>query len=163
MPTLEHDSGSPSGLQATATAIDTPASHLTEKAAEAGSVSPRWALIVDDSPTDRLILCHLMAKFGFKTVEAFNGIEALERLGQHPEIELMLVDWNMPQMTGLDFVKEVRSNENYTPVPIIMVTVREQMDFVIEAVGAGANEYLMKPYTLEGLESKLRLIGITAS
>ena len=155
--TQQHKGTSPEGTVGTET-FDTP--EALEDITADRVMQSGCALIVDDWATDRLILTHLIAKFGFTTVEATNGREGLERLAEHPEVELILVDWNMPEMTGLEFVKEVRANESYQSVPIVMVTVREQMGFVMEAIGAGANEYLMKPYTLEGLESKLSLLGI---
>ena len=116
------------------------------------------ALIIDDSATDRLILHHSIARFGFHAIEATNGRDGLRHLAKASGIGLILVDWNMPEISGLQFVKVVRSIQSYASIPIIMVTIREKMAFIIEAIRAGANEYLMKPYALQGLKSKLRLV-----
>jgi len=119
------------------------------------------ALIVDDSKTMRRIVGKVVKENGFETiVEAENGEEAMTRLrnaGDAP-MQLALVDWNMPVMDGLSFVKAARA-EGFAELPIIMITTEGSMEYVTRAIEAGANEYLMKPFTKESLRDKLALLG----
>lgn len=120
------------------------------------------ALIVDDSKTMRRIVGKVVKENGFETiVEAENGEEAMTRLrdsGADAPLQLALVDWNMPVMDGLSFVKAARA-EGYAELPIIMITTEGSMEYVTRAIEAGANEYLMKPFTKESLRDKLALLG----
>jgi two-component system chemotaxis response regulator CheY len=93
-------------------------------------------------------------------VEAANGREGLERLRQPPGVELVLVDWNMPEMNGLEFIRAVRADRAYDPVRIMMVTTETEQEQVIRALEAGANEYVMKPFTREILVAKLSLLDV---
>jgi two-component system, chemotaxis family, chemotaxis protein CheY len=118
------------------------------------------ALIVDDSKTMRRIVGRVVKENGFDTVEAENGQEALVRLrevGDQP-VALALVDWNMPVMDGLAFIVAARA-EGFADLPIIMITTEGSMEYVTRAIEAGANEYLMKPFTKESLRDKLVLLG----
>ena len=120
------------------------------------------ALIVDDSKTMRRIVGKVVKENGFETiVEAENGEEAMTRLrdcGADAPVQLALVDWNMPVMDGLSFVKAARA-EGFAELPIIMITTEGSMEYVTRAIEAGANEYLMKPFTKESLRDKLALLG----
>lgn len=120
------------------------------------------ALIVDDSKTMRRIVGKVVKENGFETiVEAENGEEAMTRLrdsGADGPLQLALVDWNMPVMDGLSFVKAARA-EGFAELPIIMITTEGSMEYVTRAIEAGANEYLMKPFTKESLRDKLALLG----
>ena len=120
------------------------------------------ALIVDDSKTMRRIVGKVVKENGFETiVEAENGEEALTRLrdgGTDAPVQLALVDWNRPVMDGLSFVKAARA-EGFAELPIIMITTEGSMEYVTRAIEAGANEYLMKPFTKESLRDKLALLG----
>ena len=119
------------------------------------------ALIVDDSKTMRRIVGKVVRENGFDTlVEAENGQEALVRLREARDapLSLALVDWNMPVMDGLSFVRAARA-EGFVDLPIIMVTTEGSMEYVTRAIEAGANEYLMKPFTKESLRDKLALLG----
>ena len=120
----------------------------------------RLALVVDDSSTTRMILKQILAAHGFDTVEAADGSEALEQMGRHDEIELALVDWNMPVMNGFDFIVEARKQSKYDDVVMMMVTTESEIDKVAAALEAGANEYLMKPFTKDILAEKLMLLGM---
>jgi two-component system chemotaxis response regulator CheY len=117
------------------------------------------ALIVDDSRTMRRIVGKVVKENGFETIEAENGEEALLRLrdAAAAPVTLALVDWNMPVMDGLSFVIAARA-EGFD-LQIIMVTTEGSMEFVTRAIEAGANEYLMKPFTRESLRDKLALLG----
>jgi two-component system chemotaxis response regulator CheY len=119
------------------------------------------ALIVDDSRAMRMILRKTLTELGYETCEAANGQEALVLLAQHgASFGLMLVDWNMPVMCGLDLVKAVRADTRYAAIPVVMVTTETEIQHISEALEAGANEYVMKPFTKDVLEDKLRSIHL---
>ena len=118
------------------------------------------ALIVDDSRTMRLVLKKILNEVGFEVSEAEDGSEALIRLKELDRVDLMLVDWNMPVMDGLEFVRAVRQDNAYDEVPLMMVTTEDTMDRVVEALNAGANEYVMKPFTSESIIEKLEILDL---
>jgi two-component system chemotaxis response regulator CheY len=118
------------------------------------------ALVIDDSRTVRIIIGKILSELGLEVIEAGNGREGLERLQQNPSVELVLVDWNMPEMNGLDFIKTVRSQRGYDSVRIMMVTTETEQEQLIRALEAGANEYVMKPFTKEILVAKLSLLDV---
>lgn len=117
------------------------------------------ALVIDDSSTMRLILTRFLAKMGFQVVEAANGREALKRLREMGRPDLVLVDWNMPEMNGVDFVRSVRADHSFDDLPLVMVTTNTELEHVAEALEAGANEYVMKPFTMDVIREKLGLLG----
>ncbi len=117
------------------------------------------ALVVEDSNTIRMILCQYLRKMDFEVVEAGNGSEALERLKEMPSPDLVLVDWNMPVMSGIDFIRAVRALPVYNPLPLIMVTTNSETEYLGTAMDAGASEYIQKPCTLDALREKLRSLG----
>ncbi len=121
------------------------------------------ALIIDDSRAIRAILKRILTGVGFRTSEATNGLEGLEVLSQHDDISIALVDWNMPQMNGHEFVKAVRSNPANDELWLMMVTTETEMSRVVKAMAAGANEYVMKPFTEEAIKEKLKLLGLLAA
>lgn len=118
------------------------------------------ALIVDDSRPIRRIESDIMAELGFETSTACNGKEALEHLESQPRPDVVLVDWNMPEMDGLQFITEVRRDKRYAGMTLLMVTTETETDQMLRALTAGADEYLMKPFQKEGLVDKLRLVGV---
>jgi two-component system chemotaxis response regulator CheY len=118
------------------------------------------ALVIDDSRTVRLIVGKILREVGLEVVEAGDGGEALRRMVEYPDVELVLVDWNMPGMNGLEYIRAVRSRPEFNPVRIMMVTSETEPDQVRRALDAGANEYLMKPFTREVLIAKLSLLDI---
>ena len=119
------------------------------------------ALIVDDSRAMRLVLRQIMAEIGFDVVEARHGREALTYLQGHDDTVVALVDWNMPEMNGLELVQAVRSDSRFDPLRLMMVTTETEMSHIQRALTAGANEYLMKPFSREAVEEKLRMLGVT--
>ncbi len=118
------------------------------------------ALIVDDSRTLRKFLGKILKELGFNTVEAADGQQALNRLQENGHVDLALVDWNMPVMDGYEFVCNARANTKHQKMCIMMVTTENELEKVVKALEAGANEYLMKPFTKEDLKSKLTLLGV---
>lgn len=119
------------------------------------------ALIIDDSRTTRFILSRMLRELGYETVEAEHGEQGITRLHENPDIKLALVDWNMPVMSGLEFLKTLREGVQHQHLKVLMVTTETEMSQVIRAVEAGANEYVMKPFTKEMVLEKLQLLGIT--
>jgi two-component system chemotaxis response regulator CheY len=120
------------------------------------------ALVIDDSRTVRIIIRQILQELGIEVLEAGTGLEALEQIKRDPNVELMLVDWNMPEMNGIDFIRAVRSRPEFHAVQILMVTSEAQGERVIEAINAGANEYLMKPFSKDVLIAKLGLLDVTS-
>ena len=118
------------------------------------------ALVVEDSTTIRMILKKYLGKMGFDVVEAGNGREGLDRLRKMTRTDVVLVDWNMPEMNGVDFVRAVRADRGYDVLPLVMVTTNTELENVTEALSAGANEYIMKPFTSDMIREKLELMGI---
>ncbi len=118
------------------------------------------ALVVDDSRPIRRIETEILKELGFETADACNGKVAMELLQTSPPTDLVLVDWNMPEMNGLDFIKAVRSEARYAGMSILMVTTETEPEQMLRALTAGADEYLMKPFQKESLVDKLRLIGV---
>jgi len=118
------------------------------------------ALVIDDSRAVRMIIGQILREIGMDVIEAANGLEALEQMKRNPEVELLLVDWNMPQMNGFDFIRAVRSERAYDSVRILMVTSESQGEQVNQALSAGANEYLMKPFNKDILVAKLNLLDV---
>jgi two-component system, chemotaxis family, chemotaxis protein CheY len=118
------------------------------------------ALVIDDARTIRMIIAKILKEIGMEVLEAGNGKQGLEQMKLHPGIELILVDWNMPEMNGLDFIKAVRAQKVFDRVRILMVTSETETEQVTKALKAGANEYLMKPFSREILIAKLDLLSI---
>ena len=121
------------------------------------------ALIIDDSRAVRSIIRGILKEFGFEICEAANGREALDRLHEIGIVDLALVDWNMPEMNGLEFVQAVRADSTYDDMPMMMVTTESGMPNMILALSNGANEYVMKPFTKDVLREKIELLEITLS
>jgi two-component system, chemotaxis family, chemotaxis protein CheY len=117
------------------------------------------ALIVDDSRFVRDFLRGLLEGRGIECEEAFDGVNALDQLHSGIPFDLALVDWNMPNMNGLEMLKQMRS-EGYTGTKVMMVTTEAENDFIVRALDAGADEYLMKPFDDEALGEKLVMLGL---
>ena len=118
------------------------------------------ALVVDDSLATRFILSKMLKELGLETVQAEHGQDALAKLEANSDVELALIDWNMPVMNGLELVTAVRRDARFNAMRIMMVTTETEMAQVVRAVEAGANEYIMKPFTKEMIEEKMRILGI---
>ncbi len=111
-------------------------------------------IAVDDSQIMRKIITGALKKQGFKDiVEASDGQEAVKIVSENAEIGLILMDWNMPTMTGIEAVRKIRAAGNTTP--IVMVTTESEKEKVIEAIKTGANDYLVKPFNHKDIQSKL--------
>lgn len=111
-------------------------------------------LIVDDSQIMRKIITGVLKKLKVNDIiEAVNGQEAVTKVGENDDIGLVLMDWNMPTMNGLDAVKKIRASGN--KVPIVMCTTEAEKERVLEAVKAGSNDYLVKPFNPKDIQNKL--------
>ena len=117
------------------------------------------ALVIDDSSSMRAILRQYMRQLDYEVVEACNGQDALKRCEEVRDIDIALVDWNMPVMNGLDFVRAVRARKEFDGVKLMMVTTENDAEHVVTALSAGANEFVMKPFTYEVLEEKMALLN----
>ena len=119
------------------------------------------ALVVDDSRAVRMILAKTLKELGFEVREAANGREALEVIeAEKTAVTLVLADWNMPEINGLELLKRLRHNPELSSLVVVMVTTETELDQMAAALEAGANEYVMKPFTKEILVEKLQLVGI---
>ena len=121
----------------------------------------RYALMVDDSRVIRAIVGRAMHELGFETQEAGDGQVALDRLKQGPLPAVMLIDWNMPGLSGLELVQAIRANPAWSEMRLIMITSENEIERVQKALEAGADEYIMKPFTKDMIQEKLTLLGVT--
>ena len=112
-------------------------------------------LIVDDFSTMRRIVRNILRQIGFtNVVEADDGTTAWEVLNRE-KIELIVSDWNMPQMTGIDLLRKVRASEQFADIPFLMVTAEAQQENIIEAVQAKVSNYIVKPFTADTMKQKI--------
>ena len=118
------------------------------------------ALVVDDSRSMRMILSRIMASIGAEVSEAGDGRQALELLRGGLRADVILVDWNMPEMDGLTFLRHLRADDALSGIPAMMVTTETESHQIEAALQAGANEYVVKPFDEAGIMSKLALIGV---
>ena len=120
------------------------------------------ALIVDDSRFVRGFLRGLLEDRGIECEEAGDGQAGLDVLRTEGEFDLAFIDWNMPVMNGLDMLKNLRA-EGHADMKVMMVTTEGENEFILRALDAGADEYLMKPFNAEALIEKLALLGVEAA
>jgi two-component system chemotaxis response regulator CheY len=115
-------------------------------------------LVVDDFATMRRILKNILKQIGFSNIaEADNGKTALAELKKE-QFDLILCDWNMPEMSGLELLQKIRSDDELKDTPFVMVTAEAQKDNILEAVKAGVNNYVVKPFTAETIGEKLKKV-----
>jgi|SRR5688500_11445249 two-component system chemotaxis response regulator CheY len=111
-----------------------------------------------------MILRRIVGQAGFEVLEAEDGKEAIEVLaGLDEPPELALIDWNMPNMNGLEFVSAARADKRLRDMSLVMVTTESEQSQVARALAAGAHEYVIKPFTSDALLEKLALLGLVAS
>ena len=120
----------------------------------------KTALIVDDSSTVRSIISKILTSFGIGSVQAENGADALQRLREVDDVFLSLVDWNMPVMNGIEFLRHLRSEPGGAKPTVVFCTVENDLEHIREALAAGANEYIMKPFDGDIIASKLVEVGL---
>ena len=112
----------------------------------------------------RLILRRIVGQLGFDVIEAGDGREALDALADAENVpQLALVDWNMPNMNGLEFVSAVRADPRLREMTLVMVTTESEQSQIVRALAAGAHEYVIKPFTSGAMVEKLALLGLVPS
>lgn len=122
------------------------------------------ALVIDDSRAMRLLLGDQLRSLGYVVSEAADGEAGLAHLrADSATPRLVLVDWNMPVMDGFSFIQEVRRDSRFDGTSLLVVTSETEVDQMMRALQAGADEYLMKPFSPEALMSKLHLLGLAAA
>ena len=107
-----------------------------------------------------MIIGRILKEVGFEVTEACHGKDALERLRTTGPVELALVDWNMPEMNGYQLIQAIRSDASFAAMRLMMVTTEAEAASVSAALTAGANEYVMKPFTADVLRDKLSVLGL---
>lgn len=113
-------------------------------------------LVVDDSVTMRRIVANSLKNLGYENmVEAVDGKDALTKLAADAEINFVITDWNMPELTGLELTKAIRADDKYQKLPILMVTTRGVKEDIIEALQAKVSNYVIKPFTPQILKEKI--------
>ncbi len=117
-------------------------------------------LVIDDSRATRAFLRTILRSLGFEVTEAGDGRDGLRRLEQLGRPDLVLVDWNMPVMDGITFLRAVRADDRYAGLPLLMVTTEGDVGRISQALEAGASEYVMKPFDREVIREKLQLLGL---
>ena len=118
------------------------------------------ALVIDDSRTIRIIIGKILRELGMEVLEAGNGLEALQQMSRHPDIELLLLDWNMPVMDGYDFLRNLRRMPGGDKPKVVFCTTENDVAHIARALHAGANEYIMKPFDKEIVEAKFQQVGL---
>ncbi|WP_164116794.1 response regulator [Sphingorhabdus sp. Alg239-R122] len=118
----------------------------------------KTCLVVDDSKVIRKVARHILETLDFNVEEAADGREALDRCSsQLPDV--VLLDWNMPVMSGIDFLTALRRSENGEKPKVVFCTTENGLGHIQAAIDAGADEYVMKPFDRETLQSKLQIVG----
>lgn len=119
------------------------------------------ALVVDDSKSIRMILSRTLEEIGWQVEQAANGKLAMQWLDNQPvPADLVLIDWNMPEMNGIELVRSIRQQSRMSQSKLMMVTTETESEQMEEALAAGADEYVMKPFTKEIIADKIRLLGL---
>ncbi|HEX8384271.1 MAG TPA: response regulator [Sphingomonas sp.] len=119
----------------------------------------KTCLVVDDSKVIRKVARHILETLNFTVTEAADGREALDRCLASPP-DVILLDWNMPVMSGMDFLRALRASDVPTRPKVVFCTTENGMAYIRAAIEAGADEYVMKPFDRDTLESKLQIVGV---
>ena len=119
----------------------------------------KTCLVVDDSKVIRKVARHILETLDFTVTEAADGREALDRCLASPP-DVILLDWNMPVMSGMDFLRALRASDVPTRPKVVFCTTENGMAYIRAAIEAGADEYVMKPFDRDTLESKLQIVGV---
>lgn len=116
-------------------------------------------MIVDDSMTMRKIIKQILTAEGFdRFIEAEDGNDALNKLRLNDDVDLILTDWNMPQMDGMTFLKAVKSTDAFKNIPVAMITTESAKEEIIEALKVGAKDYIVKPFKPDIVRDKVKKI-----
>jgi two-component system chemotaxis response regulator CheY len=112
-------------------------------------------LVVDDSAIMRKVIEQILEMLGHESVPATHGLDAFEKLKEHADVRLILLDWNMPEMNGIEFLRAIKDRPGLSEIPVIMLTTESERRKMIEAIEAGAKHYLTKPFQPETLATKI--------
>lgn len=118
------------------------------------------ALVIDDDPAILLMITSILNGLGYQVTTAVDGRQGLQRLTESSPPDVIFVDWNMPVMNGLEFVKSIRSKPQYNNLPIIMVTTELEISQLALTMDAGVSEYIMKPFAPIMIIEKLQMVGV---
>ena len=121
------------------------------------------AMVIDDSRVTRLILGQILKTLGFEVAEANDGAEGLRKLKETVNLQLALVDCNMPEMDGADLVRAVRADPAFKNLRVLMVTGEQNSAHIAQCLDAGADGCLQKPFTREQVQERLNSLGILLS
>jgi two-component system, chemotaxis family, chemotaxis protein CheY len=117
-------------------------------------------LVIDDMLTMRKVVSKILRDIGFTDIsEAPDGAKAWESINAGPKFGLIISDWNMPNLSGLELLRKVRADEKYKGTPFLLVTAEAEQHQVVEAVKAGVDQYVVKPFTKAQLEAKLEMVA----
>ena len=119
------------------------------------------ALVIDDDPAMLSIIASILNGLGYDVTKASNGQEGMEGLSSSDIPDVVLVDWNMPVLNGLEFVKLVRKKPKFDGLPIIMVTTELEISQLALTMDAGVSEYIMKPFSPIMIQEKLQMVGVS--
>jgi two-component system chemotaxis response regulator CheY len=125
-----------------------------------GSVQMKTVLLVDDSRAVRIAASNIIEPLGFQILEAGDGQVALDVLRDNPQIDIVLLDWNMPIMDGYQFLTTLRADKEIPQPLVMMCTTENEMSQIVKAMRAGADEYVMKPFTEEIISEKFEEVGL---
>jgi two-component system chemotaxis response regulator CheY len=120
-------------------------------------------LIVDDSSVVRKVARRIVEKFGYEVAGAADGTDALDYVNSHPMPEAILLDWNMPQMQGIDFLESLRKMPNGKDPKVVFCTTENDLAKISRALWAGADEYIMKPFDEDILATKFATVGLRSA
>ena len=118
------------------------------------------ALVIDDSRAMRMVLARMLSSLGAEVTQAVDGLDGLAKLAEGGQFDLVLVDWHMPEMEGIDFVAAARAEPYFFPGLIVRVTTETESARVARALELGADEYVMKPFTPDMIAEKLTMLGL---
>ncbi len=119
----------------------------------------KYCLVVDDSKVIRKVARHILETLNFSVDEAEDGREALDRCGSRMP-DVILLDWNMPVMSGMEFLRALRQSEHPAQPQVVFCTTENDVAHIRAAIAAGADEYVMKPFDRETIQSKLQIVGV---
>ena len=125
-----------------------------------GSVHMKTVLLVDDSRAVRIAASNIIEPLGFQILEAGDGQQALDVLRENPQVDVVLLDWNMPIMDGFEFLTALRADKEISQPLVVMCTTENEMSQIVKAMQAGADEYVMKPFTEEIISEKFEEVGL---
>jgi len=118
-------------------------------------------MVVDDARVVRVSLGRIMRSLGFEVIKCEDGQQAMDAITEHPDVRLIMLDWHMPVMNGYDFLVRLREMPEHTSSPlVVMVTTEASLPSMMKALSSGADEYIMKPFDVSIIKSKLDMLGV---